>query len=109
MDRARFASTIVAWGVLLLAAAVEARMPSLRAAAATNTPRPYQPVAVIVPAAPADTSFAAFRTELAAVARRRVYGELARLASSAATAADGTRWRILPRRRPPRRSMGGRT
>jgi hypothetical protein len=76
----RFASSIVAWGVLLLAVTVEARMVSVRAAAATTAPqKPYQPVAVTLPAAPADESFVLFRAELAAVAERRVYGELARL------------------------------
>ncbi len=83
MDRARFASTIVAWGVLLLAAAVEARVTSLYAATATTaSPKPYQPVAVTIPAAPVDASFTLFRAELAAVAKRRVYDELARLVAA---------------------------
>ncbi len=79
----RLVSTIVAWGVLLLAAAVEARMIPLYAAAATTaSPKPYRPVAVTIPAAPADASFAAFRDELAAVAKRRIYRELARLVAA---------------------------
>src|ERR1700693_720816 len=40
--------------------------------------KPYQPVPVQLPAEPADPSFAAFRTELAAIARNRVFASLAR-------------------------------
>jgi hypothetical protein len=40
--------------------------------------KPYQAVAVRVPAGPGDPSFAAFRTDLAAVARTRLFATLAR-------------------------------
>ena len=42
-------------------------------------PKPYQTVAITLPAASTDASFEAFRRTLAAVATDRVYGELARL------------------------------
>jgi hypothetical protein len=42
-------------------------------------PKPYAPVAVVLPAASADPAFTAFRGALAAVARRRVYAALGRL------------------------------
>lgn len=40
---------------------------------------PYKPVAVTVTPAPADPSYAAFRQQLAAVAKNRVHADLARL------------------------------
>jgi hypothetical protein len=42
-------------------------------------PKPYRPVAIALPAVSADASFEAFRRALAAVAKGRVYAELARL------------------------------
>ena len=49
------------------------------AAAQAPPPRPYEPVAIARPAAAEDASFTAFRTTLAAVAKSRVYAELAPL------------------------------
>lgn len=48
-------------------------------AASAQSPKPYAPVAIARPAAHADESFAAFRARLAAVAKRRLYAELAPL------------------------------
>lgn len=45
-------------------------------AAHAQSPKPYAPVAITRPAPPADETFAAFRTRLAAVAKRRLYAEL---------------------------------
>ena len=42
-------------------------------------PKPYAPVAITLPAASDDASFATFRAALAAVAKRRIYAELAQL------------------------------
>ena len=54
--------------------------PTVRSPAASpQTPRPYQPLAVTLPLAPQDASFETFRKELAAVAKSRIYAELARL------------------------------
>ena len=65
-------------------------------------PKPYQPVAVKLPPAVADESFVAFRQELAAAAKGRVYAELTRL-----TVAHGFFWerdfdRRFDPRKPPR-------
>lgn len=49
------------------------------AAQAPRPPQPYAPVTLVLPGASADASFAAFRAELAAVAKGRVYAGLARL------------------------------
>lgn len=65
----RPASTIVALAALM----------AMPATAQAPPKAAYQPVAVKIPDAPGDQSFAAFRNELAAAARRRVYAELARL------------------------------
>lgn len=43
----------------------------------TSAPKPYKPVAVTPPSAPDDPGLATFRRDLAGVAQRRVYGELA--------------------------------
>src|SRR5687767_5222799 len=62
-------------------------------------PKPYQPVAVKLPPAVADESFVAFRQELAAAAKGRVYAELTRL-----TVAHGFFWeRDFDRRFDPRK------
>ncbi len=44
-----------------------------------RAPKPYKAVPVVLPVAFEDTGFAAFRQELAAIAKSRVYAELARL------------------------------
>jgi hypothetical protein len=54
--------------------------PTLRPPAGSpQTPRPYQPLAVTLSLGPQDASFETFRKELTAVAKSRVYAELARL------------------------------
>jgi hypothetical protein len=42
-------------------------------------PKPYTPVTITLPATSDDASFATFRAKLAAVAKRRIYAELAQL------------------------------
>lgn len=49
------------------------------AAVRPAAPRSYQPVMVKLPEAPEDANFETFRNELAAVAKGRIYAELARL------------------------------
>lgn len=61
--------------------------------------KPYELVAIALPAASEDTGFDAFRAELAAVAKRRIYAELERLVD-----AHGFFWhRDFARRFDPRR------
>jgi len=48
-------------------------------AAPTTAAKPYEPVAVKLPEAADDASLERFRGEVAAVAKRRIYGELTRL------------------------------
>jgi hypothetical protein len=50
-----------------------------RALAAAPAARPYQPVVIKLPTAPEEPDFESFRSELAGVAKARVYVELARL------------------------------
>jgi hypothetical protein len=65
----------LALAVMLAAAGAPRAQAPARLPVAT---KPYQPVAVKLPPPPADPSFAAFRTEFAAVARGRVFDRLAR-------------------------------
>jgi hypothetical protein len=71
MQRASF--TLAAIATLALVAAPAGADPAAR------PPKPYRPVAIVLPAASTDLAFEAFRRELAAVAKGRVYAELARL------------------------------
>lgn len=59
---------------IVIAAAPAAAQPAARPPAAT---KPFEAVSVKLPPPPDDPSFAAFRQNLAAVARRRVFEELA--------------------------------
>ena len=68
--------------LLALFALLAALAPASGAAQPAPAQKPYQPVAVKLPPALADESLAAFRKELAAVAERRIYAELARLVIS---------------------------
>jgi hypothetical protein len=61
--------------VVLAAGVARAQTPA-RLPVAT---KPYQPVAVKLPASPADPSFAAFRKDFAAIARGGVFDRLARI------------------------------
>lgn len=92
MPRARFTFVMIAACALMLSAArVDAQTPPAGAAKppAPRAPaapaakpllqKPYKPIAVTVTPAPDDPSFAAFRQQLADVAKNRVYAELARL------------------------------
>jgi hypothetical protein len=64
----------------LLAALVAATMTVAPAMAQQRSPnKPYTPVAIVPASPPKDESFEAFRTTLAAVAKSRVYAELADL------------------------------
>lgn len=74
----------IAWLVvaaLLFAAPVAAQAPRPPASKSPALPaqQPYTPVAVTIRAAPDDPALAAFRNELTAVAKRRVFAELAKL------------------------------
>jgi hypothetical protein len=64
--------------LLALAASALAAVPAV-AQPISLPPKPYTPVAIALPAASDDASFATFRAGLAAVAKRRVYAELAQL------------------------------
>jgi hypothetical protein len=57
----------------------EPAAPSVLAPKPQPLEKPYKPVAVTVPPAPADPNFAAFRQQLAAAAKTRVHAQLARL------------------------------
>ena len=61
-----------------LAASALAAMPAM-AQPMSLPPKPYTPVAITLPAVSDDASFATFQAKLAAVAKRRVYAELAQL------------------------------
>jgi hypothetical protein len=74
------AAALLAWGAVPPAFAQIAPTAAPRAPAPKLAPdKPYKPVAVTVAPALEDASFTAFRAQLAAVAKDRVYGELARL------------------------------
>ena len=60
-------------------AALSATAPVAAAQQVSPPLKPYAPVAITLPAASSDASFAAFRAELAAVAKSRVYVALGRL------------------------------
>jgi len=69
-----------------LALPASAQTPPSKPPAAARPPaaklpeeKPYKPIAVKISPAPGDPAFATFRQELAAAAKSRVYGELARL------------------------------
>jgi hypothetical protein len=66
----RLALSILFCGLAGLAAAAEPEQRPIK---------PYPPVAITLPAPPDDDSFAGFRTELAAVAKGRIYAALERL------------------------------
>jgi hypothetical protein len=79
MQRRRQLSAIL--GTAVLAAFVvcaNAQQPASRAPKPPVEP-PYNPVGVSAAPAPADENYAAFRQQLAAVAKKRVHAELARL------------------------------
>ncbi len=58
---------------------VAGTLAAIPGATQTLAPRPYQPVAIVMPAPSVDAEFNAFRQELIAVAKGRVYADLARL------------------------------
>jgi hypothetical protein len=64
--------------LLALAASALAAMPTV-SQPISLPPKPYTPVAIALPVASEDASFVTFRAKLAAVAKRRVYAELAQL------------------------------
>jgi hypothetical protein len=77
---------LLAVTALLLATPVAAQTAKSSAAkssapksAAPPAQRPYMPVAATIRAAPGDSGLAAFRNELTAVAKRRVFADLAKL------------------------------
>jgi hypothetical protein len=89
-SRRRGAAFIAAVTVLTTPVGAEQRPPA---------PKPYELVAIALPPASEDTGFNAFRAELAAVAKRRIYAELARLVD-----AQGFFWhRDFARRFDPRK------
>ena len=64
-------------GMFIAAAAVWAPQ-AARAQPGQPAAKSFEPVKVTLPGAPADASFVAFRQNLAAIAERRVFAELAR-------------------------------
>lgn len=67
---------------LILVALVAAVLVAAPAMSQERPPKPYPPVAVTLPAPSTDDSLAAFRAQLAAVAKGRIYAELAPLVRS---------------------------
>jgi hypothetical protein len=70
---------------LVLLSVIAAFFPATSATAQpprAPAPRPYRPVAVILPTALDDASFEAFRKDFAGVAKNRVYAELERLVTT---------------------------
>lgn len=84
-------SPLAALALLMLAAP---------ATAEPRAPKPYTPVAITLPAPPDDPSFATFRTEFAAVAKGRIYGELARLVRAQGFFWDRDFGRVFDARKP---------
>jgi hypothetical protein len=91
------ASALMATAALAPAAAQTLPAPAAKPPIAARKPaaqlpleKPYKPVAVTLAPAPDDPSFAAFRAQLAVVAKDRVYAELARLVASQGFFWDGS-------------------
>jgi hypothetical protein len=64
---------------IVVAAIIATASAATAAEQSPHPPKPYEPVAINLPPAWGDAGFDAFRAELAAVAKRRIYGELAPL------------------------------
>jgi hypothetical protein len=64
---------------IVVAALIAAASAAAAAEQSPHPPKPYEPVAITLPLAWGDARFDAFRAKLAAVAKRRIYGELAPL------------------------------
>ena len=79
VTRSRFAMENMLLRALFLMLAVSALSSGLADAAEPRPPRPYRPVEVTLPPASEDASLEAFRNELAAVAKGRLFADLARL------------------------------